>query len=212
MKYDEISMKIRYIRCFFGRIPHVVATHHVEVIYKSPLSQVLARPASRVDKDSLISGLQNELSALRLRVEADNSLELSSQLEVARGMLQKYRESWHRQVEERFMRFSLENDVILMLYRISNRFWKRKLNEIDLLRGEPAAAFAAEQCPAALGPREAPGGCALGVARRGLAGVRRAAPTGLRGWQGAAHVSAARAMRAPLAGLGSRMPLLAAED
>ena len=52
---------------------------------RSPVWQVLARPASRIDKDSLISGLQSELQTLRLRVAADNSQELSSQLEAPRS-------------------------------------------------------------------------------------------------------------------------------
>ncbi|CAJ1386875.1 unnamed protein product, partial [Effrenium voratum] len=62
--------------------------------------KVEARPALCVDKDSLISGLQAELSELRVKLSSDSSAELSSQLEVANGMLEKYRESWQQKIEE----------------------------------------------------------------------------------------------------------------
>ena len=62
--------------------------------------KVFATPATRIDKDSLISGLQSELQELRQRLSADNSVELSSQLEVANGMLEKYRASWQQKIKE----------------------------------------------------------------------------------------------------------------
>ena len=62
--------------------------------------KVFAKPATRIDKDSLISGLQAELQELRQKLSSDNSVELSSQLEVANGMLEKYRESWQEKIEE----------------------------------------------------------------------------------------------------------------
>eukprot|EP00435_Cladocopium_sp_Y103_P034304 s1442_g8.t2 len=62
--------------------------------------KVFATPAMRIDKDSLISGLQSELQELRQQLSADNSVELSSQLEVANGMLEKYRASWQQKIEE----------------------------------------------------------------------------------------------------------------
>ena len=62
--------------------------------------KVFAKPATRIDKDSLISGLQVELQELREKVSSDNSVELSSQLEVANGMLEKCRASWHEKIQE----------------------------------------------------------------------------------------------------------------
>eukprot|EP00438_Fugacium_kawagutii_P025270 Skav210079 [mRNA] locus=scaffold916:13413:15732:+ [translate_table: standard] len=62
--------------------------------------KVHAKAATRIDKDSLISGLQSELQELRQKLSSDNSLELSSQLEVANGMLEKYRASWQEKIEE----------------------------------------------------------------------------------------------------------------
>lgn len=62
--------------------------------------KVFATPATRIDKDSLISGLQSELQELRQQLSADNSVELSSQLEVANGMLEKYRASWQQKIKE----------------------------------------------------------------------------------------------------------------
>ncbi|CAK9087791.1 unnamed protein product [Durusdinium trenchii] len=62
--------------------------------------KVFAKPATRIDKDSLISGLQAELHELREKLAADNSLELSSRLEVANGLLETYRESWQQKIEE----------------------------------------------------------------------------------------------------------------
>ena len=62
--------------------------------------KVFAKPATRIDKDSLISDLQAELQELREKVSSDNSVELSSQLEVANGMLEKCRASWHEKIQE----------------------------------------------------------------------------------------------------------------
>ena len=65
--------------------------------------KVEARAATFVDKDALISGLQTEVQALRDRLSSDGATaleELKSELEVANGMLQKYRESWQEKIEE----------------------------------------------------------------------------------------------------------------
>ena len=65
--------------------------------------KVEARAATFVDKDSLISGLQTEVQALRDRLSSEGVAaveELKSELEVANGMLQKYRDSWQEKIEE----------------------------------------------------------------------------------------------------------------
>ena len=65
--------------------------------------KVAARAATFVDKDALISGLQREVQALRERLssEAAPSMgDLKSELEVANGMLHKYRNSWQEKIEE----------------------------------------------------------------------------------------------------------------
>ena len=65
--------------------------------------KVEARAATFVDKDALISGLQTEVQALRDRLSSEGVAaveELKSELEVANGMLQKYRDSWQEKIEE----------------------------------------------------------------------------------------------------------------
>ena len=102
--------------------------------------KVQARAATFVDKDALISGLQREVQGLRERLSSEAAPgleELKSELEVANGMLEKYRESWQEKIEENEKLREQRNNALRKLGVARFRMAVRSLSPGDI--AEPSS-------------------------------------------------------------------------